>query len=266
MKKIFLIIISLFLIFIITSCSSHIIHNNIRVYEGSTNNSYYKIWVPEKLEGDYNLIIAFHGDSSGNSSWTSSSYENRVLIRKKLLENDYIFAVCESKYDLSSWGNDKSSEAYFELFNFVTDNFNIKNVNFFCDSMGAIECLNFVYRKNIDFNCFCSTSMAYNLIQIYNEGKYSTKISNAYNSSDIDELKQNDPSEYYFRDRFYDSNFLLLYSPEDICINQEYNCFLFYERIKDKSNSKLIKVEGGHAFKVNESCLNEILNFYNTNN
>lgn len=241
------------------SCSNYQIKGGVTVKEGTTSNSFYKIWDP----GNTNkVVIGFHGYSSGIGSWTSSYYPDRVEIRQKFLENGYVFAVCETKYDLCTWGNKQSTEAYQELYALLCEKYHMNSISIYCNSMGGIESLNFIKYTNVFVDSYIATSMTYNLTQIYQDGKYTDSIENAYSLNDINELKEYDPSKYVFKDNILNARIMVIYSSKDESINQTFNSKAFYERVKNDINLSIEDDNYGHYIDIHK-YIDDIMNFCN---
>lgn len=248
--------------------------SSVDLIEKSTDSGQYKLWIPSVYETiDYRnnkpipLVIGFHGNGSGNASWTNSGYPDRVMVREACIAAGYAFLVVESTATdgLYTWGNKDAVKAYSEAVSDVMDSYNFGKIGVFANSMGGVESLNFISEKKIPIACYVGTSLTFNLAQIFNNGQYTNRITTAYG------ITENYPYAMACLDKdpalkpmwcFGSFPCHIIGATDDSAILQQYNGFAFYEKMKQFSPCAKIETTGGHAFDL-DPYLSGIMTFYN---
>ena len=250
-------------------------YQSTTVIEKQGTYSNLKLWIPSNYktkdlltENGIPLVIGFHGNGSGNASWTSSGYPDRVMVREACLAAGYAFLVVESRGTdgLYTWGNKDCVAAYHEAVMYVLNHFNIdeNKIGVFANSMGGIESLNFLSEKRLAIQCYVGTSLTFNIAQIYENGQYTSRITNAYGITNdypyATACLDKDPNLKQIWS-FGSFPCYIIGASDDTAILQNYNGFAFYEKMKQFSNCTKIVATGGHAFDLTD-YLTGIMAFY----
>ena len=241
---------------------------------GETDLSNFRIYFPlnYNYKNKYNAIICFHGNGTDETQWSLN--DNMLHVKNKLIENNYIVLTCSYKNSKTTWGNKYSTQAYYEAYKYLIDNFsNIDNIGIYCNSMGGIESLNFISENRLKPKCWVGTVPTYDLDANYNPDSgldFSGIIRSAYEI-------QSDGSDYTKKTNgrnpakmpnylFSGIPMLCIGSTGDVTVSPTDNIEKLYNDLYPVCNiTKVIYNGGNHSNFDLLNNLNRIVDFYNNN-
>lgn len=147
-------------------------------HTGRDGNSF-SIYIPSNYDSRMPnpLAICFHGNGTDETAWTSNA--NMYLLQKALIAAGYIVLGVSNDANRTTWGNTVSTDAYYDAYLYMIDNYAIGNIVFYGNSMGCIESLNAIVESRIPCNALALTSPAFSLIDNYNN-LFTDNIKTAY--------------------------------------------------------------------------------------
>jgi hypothetical protein len=127
------------------------------------------------------LAICWHGHGSDETYWSKPTGDNNyVLMQKALVNAGYIVLSCSLNTSKTTWGNIASTNAYYQAYKYVRDNYAIGGVVWFANSMGGIESLNALSENKIPCVAWAGTSPTFDLQKNYNNATFTSVIKTAY--------------------------------------------------------------------------------------
>ncbi len=241
---------------------------------GETDSSNFRIYFPPNYnyKNKYNAIICFHGNGTDETQWSLN--DNMLHVKNKLIENNYIVLTCSYKNSKTTWGNKYSTQAYYEAYKYLIDNFsNIDNIGIYCNSMGGIESLNFISENRLKPKCWVGTVPTYDLDANYSPTSgldFSGIIRSAYEI-------QSDGSDYTKKTNgrnpakmpnylFSAIPMLCIGATGDVTVSPTDNIEKLYNDLYPVCNiTKVIYNGGNHSDFDLANNLNKIVDFYTNN-
>lgn len=241
---------------------------------GETDSSNLRIYFPPNYnyKNKYNAIICFHGNGTDETQWSLN--DNMLYVKNKLIENNYIVLTCSYKNSKTTWGNKYSTQAYYEAYKYLIDNFNnIDNIGIYCNSMGGIESLNFISENRLKPKCWVGTVPTYDLDANYNPNSgldFSGIIRSAYEiqSDESDYIKKTNGRNPAKIPNYVFSGIpmLCIGSTGDVTVSPTDNIEKLYNDLYPVCNITKVMYDGGNhsSFDLSNN-LNRIVDFYNNN-
>lgn len=233
----------------------------------------FRIYLPKDYDSrkPSPLVICFHGNGTSEINWSTGFGDNNYgRLQRTLTENGYIVLGCSLNSSTTTWGNKLSTNAYYQAYKYVRDNYSIGSVVIFANSMGGIESLNAIAENKIPCVAWAGTVPVFNLKNVYQNSLFTNGIKGAYeissNGSDYDiKTEGRDPnlmSGYAFR-----GIPMWVASPDDDDkVSKFENTDKLIEKVKDISiDLRVISVPngmGGHSFNI-QPYLESIIAFFN---
>lgn len=234
----------------------------------ATDNANFRIYFPSDYDSEktYNAIICFHGNGTNEASWSENA--NMIRVKNAFIEADYIVLTASYKGSNTTWGSRLSTNAYYEAYKYLLNNFNVANVGIYANSMGGIESLNALSERKIKAKCWCGTAPTYDLNNNHDNSMFTSIIENAYgvSGSNSYEVMTNgrNPAEMP-NYTFGCIPMLIIGGTNDTSVNQVYNGFKLYTDVLPICEATKIEVEGeGHSFDLT-NYLSNIVDFYTAN-
>lgn len=212
-----------------------------------------------------NLAICWHGNGSNEFTWLHNG--NMKAIHKALVDSGYIVLTCSLALSTTTWGNQDSTNAYYKAYRYVLENYAIKNVVFYANSMGGIESLNAIYENKIPCVAWASTVPTYSLKSNY-DLNFGSLIKSAYgiasDGSDYSTKTLNRDPALMSANVFRKIPMYMIAPKDDSAVLKADNMDKLYEKVKDTSIEAIaVTLEtGGHSFNV-APYVNEIISFLN---
>ena len=149
---------------------------NIMVLVPSTGSA-----VPYNAANPTNVILYFHGSGEDQTGLTTDSL--KFTVRDALINAGYILAGSNARGN--NWGNQASVDDYAALDKYVRDNYNVKNVALWSQSMGGLDGLSALAQGKVKAVGWLGTYPVCNLANLYSLGTYTSAINTAYGITGI---------------------------------------------------------------------------------
>ena len=132
--------------------------------------------VPYNSANPTNVILYAHGAGEDQTGLTTDSL--KFTVRDALINAGYILAGTNARND--NWGNQASVDDYAALDKYVRDNYNVKNVCIWSQSMGGLDGLSAIAQGKIKVVGWLGTYPVCNLANLYALGGFTGAINTAY--------------------------------------------------------------------------------------
>lgn len=230
----------------------------------------WKVYLPEGYDSRIprSVAICFHGHGSSETAWSGGSDTNYPLIQRALTNAGYIVVSCSYNNSYTTWGNGTSTNAYYQAYRFVRDNYAIAGVVIFANSMGGIESLNAIAENKIPCVAWAGTSATYDLQNNFDNPLFKDAIKDAYGiaadySDYASKTAGRDPA---LKDAsaFRGLPMWMAAASDDTYVSKTNNVDALYSKVSNVS-MEAVKVDvasGGHGFDVTP-YLSDIVNFFN---
>lgn len=230
-----------------------------------TNN--FKIYLPSSYDSrkPQKAIICFHGLGTDETQWSIN--HNMRSVQKKLVSDGNIVVTCCPVASKTTWGNELTTNAYYEAYKYLRDNYSISNVGIYANSMGGIESLNAIAIERIPCSVWVGTAPTTNLRNNYDNELFTPTVTNAYGISGNNYNEKTEGRDPYLNDvgDFRGLPMLFIAAEDDAAVSTSENTGVFYDKIEPSSIEAVRVVvpdsKGGHSFYVDD-YLETISEFY----
>jgi hypothetical protein len=230
----------------------------------------WKIYLPKNYDSRIPspVAIVWHGNGTDETQWSINT--NMKTMQKALVEAGYIVLACSLNASKTTWGNQASTNAYYQAYKYLKSNYAIGSVVFYANSMGGIESLNALAENKIPCCAWAATVPTYDLRNNYDNPMFTGAIRGAYGiapdgSDYATKTAGRDPalmSPYAFRC----VPMMALAPADDAAVSKAENT----DKLIDAVKNTAIEVQridvpngtGGHSFLV-EPYKQQIIDFFN---
>lgn len=231
----------------------------------STEHANFRIYFPQNFDTSEsrNAIICYHGNGTSEASWSDN--QNMTKVQQMLVDAGYIVVTATYKLNNSTWGSKESTNAYYEVYKYLINNFKVNNVGMYGNSMGGIESLNSLSERRIPAKCWCGTAPTYDLDNNHANATFTSTIEYAYGatSETYNKLTNGRNPAKMPNYAFGCVPMLIIAGDADAAVNQTYNGFKLYDDVLPVCDAtKIVVSGGGHSFDVNDYAT-PIIDFYN---
>ncbi|MBX4152352.1 hypothetical protein K1X09_34195 [Paenibacillus lautus] len=228
----------------------------------------FRVYLPKSYDSriPFPVVICFHGNGTDETQWSINT--NMKTVQKAFVDAGYIVLTCSLNASKTTWGNSASTNAYYEAYKFLINNYSIGSVVFYANSMGGIESLNALSENKIPCTAWIGTVPTFSLANNYQNPLFTGLIKTAYNIN-------SDGSDYSIRTTGRDPALMnpisfqcvpmmILAPDDDVVVSKLENGDKLAETVKN-SSAELVKIDvpkGGHSFSV-EPYKQQMINFFN---
>jgi hypothetical protein len=192
---------------------------------------------------------------------------NMSLVQKALVNAGFIVLSCSLNSNKMTWGHSSSTNAYFQSYTFLKNNYSISSVCIYANSMGGIESLNALSENLIPCNAWVGTSPTYDLSNNYQNALFTSAINSVYGIA-------SDGSNYTAKTSGRDPNLMkpsafrsipmmILSATDDTTVDPNKNGFALSTAVQNSAieMQKITGITGGHSFDVTPYT-SQITNFF----
>lgn len=213
------------------------------------------------------VAICFHGNGTDETHWTSSgNATNMAGMQKELVNAGFIVLTCSLNSSKTTWGNAASTNAYYEAYNYLKNNYAIGPVVFYANSMGGIESLNALAENKIPCSAWAATVPTYDLKSNYNNSMFTTLINSAYgiaaDGSDYSTKTLGRDPALMSASAFRLLPMMILAPSDDVAVSTADNADALEKKVSGYA-LEVVRVpvpSGGHSFNVSP-YIQQIVNF-----
>lgn len=235
-------------------------------WTGDTTQSF-RVYLPKNYDSRIPspVAICFHGNGTDETQWSINN--NMKIMQRALVDAGFIVLTCGLNASKTTWGNIASTNAYYQAYKYVKENYSIGSVVFYANSMGGIESLNALAENKIPCVAWVGTVPTYSLQNNYQNALFTGVVKAAYGiaadgSDYATRTKDRDPalmSPYTFRCL----PMMILAPSDDTSVSKAENGDKLANAVKDIS-LEMVNVNvpnGGHSFSV-ESYKQQMVDFF----
>lgn len=228
----------------------------------------FRIYLPKDYDSRLPspVAICFHGNGSDETFWSTNT--NMKSMQKALVDAGYIVLACSLNASKTTWGNAASTNAYYQAYKFLKNNYAIGPVVIYANSMGGIESLNALSENKIPCSAWIGTVPTFSLLNNYQNALFTGVIKAAYGVS-------SDGSDYAVKTAGRDPALMnplsfrcvpmmILAPPDDTSVSKTENADRLADAVKGTA-LEVVKVDvpsGGHSFSI-EPYKQQMIDFFN---
>ncbi|MGE7305785.1 hypothetical protein ACQKJG_18350 [Priestia megaterium] len=211
------------------------------------------------------VVICFHGNGSDEIGWSTNG--NMAAMQRALVNAGFIVVTCTLNASKTTWGNAASTNAYYEAYKYLKNNYAIGPVAFYANSMGGVESLNALAENKIPCVAWVATVPTFNLKNCYDTAMFTSVIKAAYgisaDGSDYNQKTAGRDPALMSPSAFRLVPMMILAPSDDAAVSTVENADALQRKVQGYA-LELVRVpvaSGGHSFSIN-SYTQQMVDFF----